>query len=150
MIENLKKGILFEADNYFIPWTNTFKDLKNENVEIVEQGDRTIYKFGKQKVLNGLELDWTSMKWSWIDKNVPFAAIKSYLGEEDFGRIKAQKIKEHLVKLFGEPNDKNEEKERKMSLRWIFDNVRISIVGIEQFAMKYTVRIGWIDEPNWK
>lgn len=150
MIENLKKGILFEETNHFIPWTNTFKDLEKENIEVVKQSDRSIYKFGKQRILNGLELDLTAMRWEDKSKNIPFAAMKSDLGQEDYGRSKALEIKKYLIDLFGEPNDKNEEEEWKISLRWTFDNVRISIVGIEQFAMKYGFRIGWIDEPNWK
>jgi hypothetical protein len=139
---------LFEETNHFIPWANTFKDLEKEDIEVVKQSDRTIYKFGKQKILNGLELDLKTMCWSHKNKNVSFAAVTSDLGDATFGETKAREIKKYLVDLFGEPNDKNVDNEDKMSIKWTFDNIRISIVGIEQFAMKYDIRIGWIDEPN--
>lgn len=139
---------MFEETNHFIPWANTFKDLEKEDIEVVKQSDRTIYKFGKQKILNGLELDLKTMCWSHKNKNVSFAAVTSDLGDATFGETKAREIKKYLVDLFGEPNDKNVDNEDKMSIKWTFDNIRISIVGIEQFAMKYDIRIGWIDEPN--
>lgn len=139
---------MFEETNHFIPWANTFKDLEKEDIEVVKQSDRTIYKFGKQKILNGLELDLKTMCWSHKNKNVSFAAVTSDLGDATFGETKAREIKKYLVDLFGEPNDKNVDNEDKMSIKWTFDNIRISIVGIEHFAMKYDIRIGWIDEPN--
>tara|TARA_R110001592_G_scaffold281992_3_gene549625 strand:+ start:949 stop:1500 length:552 start_codon:yes stop_codon:yes gene_type:complete len=149
LVDNLKKGILFEGNNHFIPWTKTYTDLSNENIEIDKQGDRTIFKFGIQKVLNGLELNLTSMKWLDTKSKVSFASIESNLGQDEQGRTEAIRIKDHLVNLFGEPNETNEEEEWEMSLCWRFDNVEISIVGWSHFAMKYDIKIGLVNDPNW-
>ncbi len=149
IIENLKKGILFEENNHFIPWTNSYNDLEKENIEIVKGGDRSIYKFGLQKVLNGLELNLHSMKWLETNGKVSFGSVNSNLGQDEEGRTKAREIKNHLVNILGEPNTKSEEGEWEMSISWTFDNVKISIIGWSHFAMKYEIKIGLVNEPNW-
>jgi hypothetical protein len=36
-----------------------------------------------------------------------------------------------------------------MNLYRTFDNVQISLIGWNHFAVKYEIKIGLVDEPNW-
>ena len=149
LIQNLTKGILLEDSDVFISWDTTYNQLNNYATQVNKKGDRTIYEFGVHKILNGLELKLSAMKWVHTSGNVSFGSVEAALGQDETGRSNANKIKDHITKLLGVPNSKNEVDEWEMTVEWVFAKSKISIVGWSHFAVKYDIKVGLVHEPNW-
>lgn len=149
LIENIKKGVLFESSNSFLDWNLTYAQIECLCEKVKEGGDRTLYYFGKQTILNGVEIPLNSMKWMWTKKNVSFGSVNWELGQDSEGREKAFEIIRHITEQLGDPNKKELEKEEINAL-WQFGKIEVRVTSWCHFVTRYNFKLGLIKEPNWK
>ncbi len=149
---NLEKGLLFEDMNLLIPWSTPFSDLDKFAEHREDRGDRTNWSFGKHCILDGYECSIGVMKWSWIHDTNPFSQIDAWLGFDDAGCERFLFLKERLTELLGEPDTLQLKKFDDLDLgtvEWRNKNVQVLLIGIEQFACKYWLKIGLKDHKNF-
>ena len=149
--DNLQKGILFEDNQTFIPWLTPFSELYKFAEQRKDSGDRTNWFLGQHKILNGFDSFVGVMKWIFIKNSNPFSEIEEFLGFDYEGNDKFNSLKNKLTDLLGDPTLIQLEKFGDFdlgSIAWTNRNVRIGLIGIEQFACKYRLHIGLIKNVN--
>lgn len=144
--ENLQIGLLFEDTQVFIPWLTPYSELDKFAENRKNNGDRISWFLGKHKILDGIESYVGVMKWLDIDSKKPFGLAEEFLGSENKGYQKFLELKEKLTDLLGEPTSIQLENYGYNDLgyiEWTSGKISISLSGIEQFACKYWLYIGF-------
>lgn len=145
---NLQKGILFEENQTFIPWSLSYSDLDKYSNKREESGDRTRWYLGEKTIFDGYKSYFGVMKWIFIKDYEPFSEIEDFLGFDYEGNDKFIELRDRITKLLGEPTLVELEKFGNFDLgeiEWKNGIVKIRLVGIEQFACKYWLKIGLIN-----
>jgi len=136
---DLRKGILLEGGNNLMEWGTPLRLLaKRLKAEKDNKGDRVIYFWGNQKILNGLELQLQSFYWKpssllTIERfsSIEFWAIGDASAEENF-----EIISKHLISQFGDPSEKNEKDVPEKHWTWEIERVTMRLAFFEQHAYK--------------
>lgn len=145
---NLQKGLLFEDTQVLIPWQMPYSEIDKYAEQRTNSGDRTNWFLGEHKICDTFNCFVEVMKWSWIEDSRPFSKISDYLGDDDNGNKRFLELKEKFTNLLGEPTDTKLEKfgdNDLGSIIWKNGKVEIALTGIEQFACKYRISIGLIE-----
>lgn len=149
LIENLQLGVLLEDSNSFLDWNLSYAEIEKHCLKVIPSGDRTLYNFGEQRILNGLMIQLNSMKWMWTKNSVSFGSVNCELGQDFEGRKIAFEIIEHLKDQFGDPDTKDLENEE-IKAAWHFGKIEIRVSSWCHFVTRYNFKLGLIKEPNWK
>ena len=142
---NLQKGILFEDNQVFIPWATTFNELTEFAEKRVEYSDRTIWQFGDHKLFDGYNCFIEISKWCISKSSAVISEIQVFLGYDEKGNYEFLKLKNKLTDLFGIPNSIQLEKFGDFDighLEWTNQAISIRLIGIDQHACKYSLRVG--------
>ena len=148
---NLQKGLLLEDNRVFIHWETPFNCLNNYKEKRRDLGDRTEWYFGKHKILDGYESHPETMMWVYLPWTHPMTSVSENIGTDFDGFKNFIGLKEKLTHLFGEPSyiDLEEFGSLKLGeINWINGRVQISLIGIEHFNCRYSLRIGLIRDKN--
>jgi hypothetical protein len=141
MVNDLNLGIRFEEVGAFLKWGKGINSLLNEfgkTREII--GNSIHYNWGKQKILNGLEIELITSFANigyprWFRKK--FNKLESWFIGDDQAIGQFDKISLHLTTLFGQPSIKEENMDlREKHLIWKIENVEISLYLFEQHCYK--------------
>jgi len=149
--ENLQRGLLFEDKGVLIPWLTPFNQVDKYKEKRRDSGDRTEWYLGKHLILDGYEGNIEVMRWINLPWTNPVTAIRGDLGYDDEGMTNFYSLKKHLVTRLGEPNETNITQWGNLDLgtiKWHYDKVGISLVGIEHFNGRYSFRIGLLRDRN--
>ena len=142
----LKNGITFEESGIFLKWGVFINPLiQKYNGSKENLGDRTAYNWGKQTILNGLELELSTCFWNfgfqrWFRRftEIEYSAIGDTIAEEEFKRISS-----HLIELFGPPrNTEVEINDPEKFLTWEIDKIEFSLYYFQQhcFHLNFTIK----------
>ena len=137
-MKDIRNGIELEDSGSFLKWGKSMKSIaKNTTCTIKNQGDRTVYFYGKQQILNGLELSLQSMFWNfgkdrWFRRlnKIEHWAIGDQEAQADYARIS-----KHIITQFGRPQEEKVHAEEKHQV-WKFHNVELSLFLFEQHCYK--------------
>jgi len=140
--EILNEGILFEDRDEFLKWGSSIRKLSNTIRNKKISGDRTVYYWGKHTVLNGLELDLTTMFWRYRIESLfkKFNHIEFWAIGDKEAENYLELIRGHIENQFGNPT-KEETENREVSLEWEINNVKISLYFFEQHVYKLHLKI---------
>jgi hypothetical protein len=140
--ELLGDGILFEGTNTFIKWGADIEDIvKNFLVRKERRTDRTIYHFGKQTILNGLDLDLSIVFWDAKNEDFKLLGSVEFLSIGDTGaKERIEVITSHLEKEIGNPA-KNEIINSDILKEWRINDVRILLNFFERYSNKLHFQI---------
>ena len=138
-MNNLIKRFVFEGSGAELIWGMSVEQLHKEfGIEMRDKGDRTIYTWGEQTILNGLHLHLTSRYWNFDIEpedrkfdHLEFWAIGDKHAKEYF-----QSISEHVIKNFGEPIEKDEEYLPDKIWKWHHNGLTLNLTFFEQHAYK--------------
>jgi hypothetical protein len=142
---NLQKGILLEDTQTLIPWSTPFFNLHRYAEKWHKSGDRTNWYLGKHDILDGYNCKIEVMKWFIVPSWKRFSEIKVWLGHDIEGNNTFNFLKEKFTDLLGTPAEIKLEKFGELDLgviKWTNKKIKITLVGIEQFACKYWLHIG--------
>jgi hypothetical protein len=141
-IELIGDGILFEDNNTFINWGADIEDIvKNLQVKKERRSDRSIYRFGKQTILNGLDLDLSVVLWDAKNEGLKLLGSVEFLSIGDNGAEKRiEVISSHLDKAIGSPL-KNEMIDTDVLKEWRIGDVKISLSFFERHSNKLHFQI---------
>jgi hypothetical protein len=141
-IELISDGILFEGSNTFIKWGADIEDIvKNVSVKKERRSDRTIYHFGEQTILNGLDLDLSIVFWDAKNEDFMLFGSVEFLSIGDAGAKESlEVITSHLEKEIGIPV-KNEIIETDVIKNWLIKDVKISLNFFERHSNKLHFQI---------
>ncbi len=140
MNTSINNGIVFEEITNFLKWGKFINPLiRKFNGTKVKLGGRTIYKWGKHTILNGLELELTNSfnnfgkeRWFRRFNQIEYWAIGDEIAKQEFDRIS-----NHLIKLFGQPIIKEDNSDdREKYLKWEIVKIDISLYLFEQHSYK--------------
>lgn len=144
-MNTLDQGILFEDSNQMIKWGKPIGlvafQLKPRKVN---GSDRTSFKWGRKRILNGLELQLQTMFWDtsfnvWFRK---FNEIESWTIGDEASQLEFERISKHLIDHFGEPTHaKKESRPIDHYLAWKFKKSSISLHLFEQHVYKLFLSI---------
>jgi hypothetical protein len=149
--DNLQHGIHFEDNGVLIPWSTPFSAIDKYAEQCREGGDRTNWFLGQHQILDGCSCLVGVMKWSFVKRSRPFSQIDEWLGEDEPGQEKFLALKEKFTDLLGAPAIDSPEPFGAFMLgvfEWNYGKVKITLVGIEQFSLKYRMHIGLIENKN--
>lgn len=137
-MKNLRNGILLEDAGSFLKWGKSMKSItKKVSCEIKSKGDRTVYNWGKHKVLNGLELDLQSTFWN-FEKDRWFRSLKKVehwtIGDLE-AKAQFELISNHLTSQFG-PAKTEKSSSDESSLIWIAEGIKLDLYLFEQHCYK--------------
>jgi hypothetical protein len=141
-IELIGDGILFEGTNIFIKWGADIEDIvKNTQVKKERRSDRTIYHFGKQTILNGLDLDLSIVFWDAKNEDFNLFGSVEFLSIGDTGAKRSiEVITSHLEKEIGSPV-KNDIVDTDVLKDWRIKDVKISLNFFERYSNKLHFQI---------
>ena len=148
---NLQKGILFEDTLTFINWETPFNQLNKFKEQRRDSGDRTVWYFGKRKIIDGYESHIESMMWMYLPWTNPFREITERIGHDYEGEKRFHELINYFTDLLGEPTSIEIEKWGKIDLgevTWVNGRVRINIIGFEMHNVRYHLNIGLIEDKN--
>jgi len=141
-IELIGDGLLFEGSNSFIKWGADIEDIvKSGLVKNERRSDRTIYHFGKQTILNGLDLDLSIVFWDAKNEDFKLFGSVEFLSIGDAGaKERLEVITSHLEKVIGIPV-KNEIIDTDVLKDWRIKDVKISLNFFERHSNKLHFQI---------
>ena len=141
-IELISDGLLFEPTNTFIKWGADIEDIvKNIPLRKERRSDRTIYRFGKQTIFNGLELDLSVTFWDAKHEDFKlFNAVEFFSIGDTGAREYLDLITSHLEKEIGMPV-KNEIMDIEVFKSWRIIDVRILLNFFERHSNKLHFQI---------
>ncbi len=145
IIYNLKKGLLLEDKKVLISWMTAYNSVNKYKVKRRDSGDRTEWYLGNHPILDGYICELEIMMWMNVPWKNTISEITADLGLDYKGMENFYTLKNHLVERIGEPHLTNIKKWGDLDLgiiQWQFNEINISIVGIEHFACKYRLSIG--------
>lgn len=148
---NLQKGILFEDTRVCIPWLTSFTAIDKLAEQRKDSGDRTNWFLGKHEILDGYTCYVGLMKWIFVRNSNPISAIEEFLGFDHEGNEKFLFLKNKLTGLLGEPSFIELEKFGELdigAIEWTNQKITIRLSGIEQFALKYRLKVGLTENKN--
>lgn len=148
---NLQKGILFEDTCTFINWDTPYNQLNKFKKSRIDSGDRTVWYFGKRKILSGYECHAESMMWMYLPWTNPFREISECIGYDFEGEKRFNDLIVNFTDLLGEPTNIKIEKWGEINLgevTWINGRVRINLIGFEMHNARYHLNIGLIENKN--
>ncbi len=148
---NLNNGILFEETNTFLPWSLAYEQIEKFKEQQKNSGDRTVWFLGKQNILNGIQSYVTVLKWSFQPITSSFDQVEEFLGFDNEGYDRMQQNRNHLTELLGNPSHIKLEKINNCEVgEIIWENkiARISLIGYEHFALRYSMKIGLINNSH--
>jgi hypothetical protein len=141
LVTDLNLGIRFEEVGAVLKWGKSINSLLNEfgkTREII--GNSIHYNWGKQKILNGLEIELITSFANigyprWFRKK--FNKIESWAIGDDVAIKEYDRISSHIKTHFGQAIEEMEDKEnREKHLLWKVENVEISLYLFEQHCYK--------------
>jgi hypothetical protein len=140
--ELLSEGILFEGSNTFIKWGADIEDVvKKIQVKKERRTDRTIYHFGEQTIVNGLDLDLSVIFWDAKNEDFKLFGSVEFLSIGNTGaKERLEYIAFHLEKEIGTPV-KNEIIDSDVLKEWRIEDVRISLNFFERYSNKLHFQI---------
>lgn len=141
-IELISDGLLFERANTFIKWGADIEDIiKNIPLRKERRSDRTIYRFGKQAIFNGLELDLSLTFWDAKNEDVKLFSSVEFFSIGDAGaRDRLDLITSHLEKEIGMPVI-NEIMDMDVLKRWRIEDVSILLNFYRRYSNKLHFQI---------
>ena len=149
--DNLQNGLLIEDSGAFIPWNTPFNKLNKYSEQRRNSGGRVNWYFGQHTILDGEEFKLEGMRYDSWPNFYPISEISEFMGFNLEGMARFHYLKNHITHILGEPTVVDLEKFGDFDLgeiTWTNNKVRISLIGIEQFACKYHFRIGLIENKN--
>ena len=141
---NYSDGIHLEDTSAFLIWdTDVNKLAVAHSAEVEVKGDRTIYKWGIHKILNGLALNLTSHYWN-IDKkpeerkltNIEFWAI----GDNEATKYE-ELIYHHLIENFGEAIQEETFNGGDKLRKWEIGNTKITLHFFEMHSYRLCLKL---------
>lgn len=143
---SLDTGILFEDSNQFLYWNQPIDQLaKVFKAKKNGLGDRTIYNWGTHTILNGLKLDLTNsfLGFGEEQKNKFFNKIEYWTIGDESALEKFDTISRHLITQFGEPSEKDENREPERMWKWNIGKIVFSLYLFEQhcFKLHFTIQL---------
>jgi hypothetical protein len=141
-VNAIANGVLFE-DAFFIKWGSDIEgDKKYTKKEY--RADRTIYHWGDQSILNGLTLYFKTICWN----HKQHGDIKSFesidfASEDNDAEDIFNKVKTHLIGIFGEPKLEEDVKQGDIALEWKVKAIKISLNLFYKDRKKVHLEIGW-------
>lgn len=151
LIENLQRGLLLEDKGIIIPWLTPFNQVDHYKKKRHDSGDRTEWFLGSHTILDGYKCELEIMMWMYLPWKNPITEISGNLGFDEKGMKNFYCLKNHLADKIGEPHQTHIQKWGDLDLgtiEWQFDKIKISLVGIEHFAAKYSFTIGLTRDRN--
>lgn len=148
---NLQKGILLEDKKILIPWKTQFNQLNKYAEKRKDRADRTEWYLGKHKILDGYESHLETKMWCYLPWKNPMTEISENIGADSNGNNKFIELKEKITDLLGEPTKIELEKFGSFDLgviQWNKGKIQISLIGIEHFNCRYSLKIGLIEDEN--
>ncbi|MDB5087968.1 MAG: hypothetical protein JWR09_1962 [Mucilaginibacter sp.] len=144
LIELLDKGVLFEDNNKFLKWGTAIKDLKDVEVKEKLFADRTVYHWGEQRILNGLNLGLTTTYWNHREDSVykRFNSINFSIAGDEANKY-LDLIKAHLENNFGVAI-KKDISDTQVTLDWLISDTRLHLYFFEQQVYKLNFEISRI------
>ena len=142
-IRSINEGILFEDNGHFLEWNRRISRLKKENAFHVEYGeDRTIYYWGKHKILNGLDIELYSFYWKYKLESVNkrFNSIEFKVVGDNVSELYFDLISKHIEGLFGK-GVRDIVSDSEKLINWKIDGVSLSLLLFEQFVYKLSFKI---------
>jgi hypothetical protein len=140
MSTNITKGIRFEGSGQFLEWGKFIDPLIrkfNGTKEIYS--DRMVYNWGKQSILNGLELELTTIFWNvglqrWCRR---FTKIEYLAIGDEIAKHELTRISNHLISLYGQPSVSEDDVDNNEKyLLWKLDKIEVSVYYFEQHCYK--------------
>lgn len=145
LTELLDKGILFEDNTRFLKWGTPIKDL-SKDVEVKEKlfADRTVYHWGEQRILNGLNLGLTTTYWNHREDSVykRFNSIGFSIAGDEANKY-LDLIKKHVEDNFGKAL-KEDISDTQVTLDWLISDTRLHLYFFEQHVCKLNFEISRI------
>ena len=138
-MNDLENGIRFEDTSSFLEWGKSIEDLVAAHQgKIEDKGDRTIYNWGKHRILNGLELYLINKYWNFGEegKNRLFNSIEFWAYGDKHAIEYFDIISLHLIKEIGQPTEKDESIEPERLWVWDLGSVDVKLYFFEQHAYK--------------
>lgn len=148
---NLQHGILLEDTLTFINWETPFNQLNKYKEKRRDSGDRTVWFFGKRKIMDGYECHLESMMWMSLPWTNPFREIEERIGQDSEGEKRFHELISYFTDLLGEPTKIEIEKWGNIDLGeviWINGMIRIKLIGFEMHNARYLLNIGLIENKN--
>jgi hypothetical protein len=142
------KSIEFEGTNILLKWGVPIERLHSKfGIDKNDLGDRTIYKWGEQTILNGLTLNLTSRYWNFEIKSEDrkFDHLEFWATGDHQSKQYFNSISEHLIKNFGEPTEKDEKYPPDRNWKWILNELTFTLTFFEQHAFKLCFSIKVLD-----
>jgi len=125
---SLNQGIFFEDTNQFLEWGRSTEQIaKYLNAKKVYRADRIIYEWGAHKILNGLELDLYSLRWTndLNDRPDQFGRIEFSAEGQEISKQYFDSILKHIEKQYGEREPEGELPD--MSYEWKLGYVKLNL-----------------------
>jgi hypothetical protein len=145
---DLDKGILFEDNGKLIKWGLPLDFIYfNNNYKLDNRGDRKIYRWGKHKILDGLELELTSMFWKEFNFKFlnRFNHVEAWFVGDLISFSEFERISKHLEIKFGKPSfTKYDEKNKEKEITYLINDVKLTLFLFEQHCYKLVFRISKI------
>jgi hypothetical protein len=140
MSTTITKGIRFEGSGQFLKWGMFIEPLFRKFHGIKEIfSDRTVYNWGKQSILNGLELELTTIFWNvglqrWFRR---FTEIEYHVIGDEIAKHELTRISNHLISLYGQPTVSEDDVDNNETyLLWKLDKIEVSVHYYEQHCYK--------------
>jgi hypothetical protein len=139
--EKLKQGIFLEKSKLFIKWhtpQNEYKSIAHPMIE--ESGERINFIWKGESLLGGLEGDWTV---SYFQHELVrlFKSISLFYTGDKKSFEAYDRIKMHLLKIFGDPLLQNETMDEK-EMKWEIGECHIHLYLFEMHAFRCSLTIG--------
>ncbi|HTD42365.1 MAG TPA: hypothetical protein VK671_17160 [Mucilaginibacter sp.] len=141
-IDLISDGILFDQ-NVFLQWG---ADIEGDKLYSKKEyrADRTIYHWGERPILNGLTLYFKTICWN-HKQNGDTKSFESidFLSEDNETEAIFEKVKAHLIGIFGEPKLEEDVKQGDIALEWKIKAVKISLNLFYKDRKKVHLEVGW-------
>ena len=135
-------GIVFE-DAFFVKWGS---DIEGDKLYTKKEyrADRVIYHWGERSVLNGLTLYFKTICWNHKQHGdtKSFEAI-DFTSEDIDTEAVFEKIKKHLIEIYGKPRLEEDVKQGDIALEWRIKAIKISLNLFYKDRKKVHLEIGW-------